>query len=243
MNTQELGRYLGLVPYFLNGRKRETNLAHNLQLIVRNHSRASLPYMCEVQRSGLSAISRVRELIPIQDCVICLTLLDQGVGKPDPSVNGSARTTTKDAVFITIGSSSPTFEEAHNTRTQGVVAHELHHIVRMRGTEITEILLQGLVSEGLAICFSEDYFGYNEFKLPFRGITQQDVESYWNKIKGRLFERIRPQDWFGLFVPGEGLPCNIGYLLGYYFIRNYLREHPNETPASLVQVPAEEFIK
>lgn len=244
MSTQELRHYPARIPHFPTGWEIEMGLRHNLKLIVRNSSRVSPAYMWEAQMSGLLAISRARKLIPIRDTIIGIDLLNppksgEGVVTSDPSVGGQIEDDGK--VSIKVRSSSPVFKKIHRTSIQGSIAHELHHSVRMRGPGgFRDTLLQMLISEGLALCFSEDYFG-KSFRLShLKGITEQEVRSYWNKIKDRGNERVSYQNWFGGFAE-KGFPHQIGYLLGHYFIRNYLRTHPHVTSASLVQVPAERF--
>lgn len=246
MSTQELRHYPTRIPHFPTGWEIKMDLRHNLKLTVRNSPRASPAYMWEAQMSGLLAICRARKLIPIENTIIDIDLLDppksgEGVVTPDLSVGGCIADDGK--VSIRVRSSSPVFEKIHKTSMQGAIAHELHHSVRMRGPGgFRDTLLQMLISEGLALCFSEDYFG-DSFRPPhLKGITKQEVRSYWNKIEGRGHERVFYQNWFGSFAE-KGFPHQIGYLLGHYFIRNYLRAHPHVTSASLVQVQAESFVR
>lgn len=231
----------------LTGRETSVRLPDNLRLSVFNSSRAPRAYMREAQRSARVAISKARELIPIRDCYIHLFLDGprKNIEDPDPHVGGSARA---DGVFAQIYSLSPKFTEKHDICTQGVIAHELHHVARMRGPGIGETLLHLLVAEGLAMSFAEDYFGHTGVRThpQLKGITEQKIQLYWEIVKDEVFadkQKIYYQNWTGPFVPGKGLPSSIGYLLGYYFVRSYLRAHPNETSASLAQTPVERFIE
>ena len=116
------------------------------------------------------------------------------------------------------------------------IVHELHHVLRWLGPGYGRTLGEALVTEGLAGHFARQLYGSPpekwEVALDSEGLAQaaRDASVEWEN---------EGYDHAGWFFGSE--PAWRGYSLGYALVRQFLSEHPDETPAKLVHAEANRF--
>ena len=107
-------------------------------------------------------------------------------------------------------------------RILGTLAHELHHVARMRSGAWTRTLGGRLVNEGLAQCFEEEAGA----PTPFHAVSLD------KRALKKMGERARPLlsatdfDYHAWMFGRRGdpdWPRNTGYSLGYALVKAWLK--------------------
>ena len=110
--------------------------------------------------------------------------------------------------------------------------------MRDRGPGYGQSLLEALISEGLA-----DHFAVALLRIPpppwTHALTAEQLDNALAKARPE-FDR-RPYDHSRWFFGAGDIPRWTGYALGYHLVTKYLATHPDQTAASLVDVPAGAF--
>jgi uncharacterized protein YjaZ len=144
-------------------------------------------------------------------------------------------------IFISLNPTFKRFDWTINTMLPRVIAHELHHAARWAIQKRDGTLLEALVSEGLATHFEEQ-------------ITHGSAALWAKAVKGKMLIELTKRAvseytsstynhrrWF--FGKGDPtIPRWTGYSIGYRLVSNYLRAHPKQTAATLLNKPAKSFI-
>ena len=143
-------------------------------------------------------------------------------------------------ITITLGPGSPRLLDPERPdRLLGTLAHEMHHVARLRSGVETYTLGGRFVSEGLAQCFEEEagaptpYYAVAldertmrkmaERARPFLSASDHDHDAW-------MFGRKGDPEW----------PRSAGYSLGYALVGAWLREN-GRSAAGSVAVPAMEI--
>jgi uncharacterized protein YjaZ len=122
-------------------------------------------------------------------------------------------------------------------RLPHIVAHELHHVARVRGLNPATTLFEALISEGLA-----DHFGLELLGGPLppwsNALTPDEIEHFL-RLAEPEFDDLNDYDrWFFGFAPG--IPRWTGYTLGFYLVGEYIARS-GQSAAELVHTPADRF--
>ena len=139
---------------------------------------------------------------------------------PELGPNGFA--SSPSLITITLDPSSPRLSDRERpVRILGILAHEMHHVARLRSGVEAYTLGGRFVSEGLAQCFEEEVGA----PTPFYAVALDD------KTMKKMADRARPllsasdydhDAWmFGRKGDPEW-PRNAGYSLGYALVRAWL---------------------
>ena len=140
-------------------------------------------------------------------------------------------------ITITFEPGSPRLHDPERSdRILGTLAHEIHHVARLRSGVETYNLGGRLVSEGLAQCFEEEVGA----PTPFYAVALD------KETMGRMAERARPllsaddydhDSWMFGRKGDPAWPLSGGYSLGYALVKAWL-ERNRMTAADAVGVPA-----
>ncbi|QHE51645.1 DUF2268 domain-containing protein [Pontibacillus sp. HMF3514] len=148
----------------------------------------------------------------------------------------------KRGIFLFISSDHP------STELKAILAHEYHHVCRMRALDLNDqkLALQDLlVLEGLAECAVKDRYG-EKWLAPWTSLyTYEEVESIWKSQFRSSLSNTDPDHQFKLMY-GKTLsrfPKWIGYNIGYQVVNDYLENQSQTDHTKLLKEPAETFIK
>ena len=139
---------------------------------------------------------------------------------PELGLNGFA--SSPSLITITLDPSSPRLSDRERpVRILGILAHEMHHVARLRSGVEAYTLGGRFVSEGLAQCFEEEVGA----PTPFYAVALDD--SAMKKMADRARPLLSAPDYdhdawmFGRKGDPEW-PRNAGYSLGYALVRAWL---------------------
>jgi uncharacterized protein YjaZ len=143
--------------------------------------------------------------------------------------------------------------EDNLSRLPGLVAHEMHHLIRNRlfpfglDTSVADYI----VIEGLAESFATAVFGEEKLGLFISDFDQDDLETARRLIGQGLDERgfdiIRGYIFGDAlaersdFKPVGGMPTFGGYAVGYYLVQDFLKRS-NMTVEEATFLPAGEIV-
>ncbi|MGR5132390.1 DUF2268 domain-containing putative Zn-dependent protease [Vibrio alfacsensis] len=104
-----------------------------------------------------------------------------------------------------------------------VLAHELHHLFRMRAGENSVALGDTLIMEGLACHFERQVNGGITPSL-FGKIKDQDWRPFYAEMKGKLTSLDYNFDAYFLGSDESRWPKYMGYWIGYNLVAEYLAD-------------------
>ncbi len=139
----------------------------------------------------------------------------------------------------------PHFENKHqllNTELPRSISHELHHAVRFHALGYTYSLQEAVISEGLATYFETEVWG-GEPSVWATALDKLQLPEILKQFREEVATRDTEYSHSRWFYGKGDLPRWTGYALGYYFIDEYLKLHPDQNAASLVETPASEILQ
>lgn len=155
-----------------------------------------------------------------------------------PRIGMSGVAPDKKHIYILLDNNHPKLYDAINTHIFETLPHEYHHTMRYRTVGYGENLFETLISEGLACHFAMEVCKIDapEYCVAY---NKETIKEWLSIAQATWFEK--DFDYYDWFV-GRDKPKNIGYALGYYLVKEYLDQHPNQTASSLHSVSAEVFL-
>lgn len=181
-------------------------------------------------------LRRISDTLSISDVDVVLYNNPKGV---IPEVGIGGYSPNGHLVFVYLDSRFPTLKRIIQEQLKRTLAHELHHCIRWRNPGYGKTLLEALVSEGLADHFDREVNGGSP--QPWcTALHGEEVATFFKRAQREYHAKgYHHREWF--FGTGS-IPRWAGYALGYQLIATYLKEHPDQTAASLVSTPAEVFV-
>ncbi len=167
-----------------------------------------------------AANERIARLVRLDRLDVVVTPGDFVI--PELGLNGLAQ--SPGLITVTLNPGSPRMSDRERPiRVLGILAHEMHHVMRLRRGAWAYSLGGRFVSEGLAQCFEEEVGA----PTPFYAVALDD------ETLKRMADRARPllsatdfdhDNWmFGRRNDPEW-PRNTGYSLGYALVKAWLAD-------------------
>jgi uncharacterized protein YjaZ len=140
-------------------------------------------------------------------------------------------------------------------RITGLVAHEMHHLIRMRAfpfdmhktTVADYIVIEGTAEAFAASLFGEDKVGFfitefdaNEFETAKEMIGKGLNANGFNVIRSYIFGDALAER--SGYAPLGGMPTYGGYAIGYHVVQAYLKRS-GKTIEEATFIPADEIVK
>lgn len=185
-------------------------------------------------------IPRVQALIPADSATIKLAISSVyilpvwGIGAR--TFSGFVNHHQEETVEIYYDPNNPNFRIELIMCT---LAHELHHVCRVRMPDFQVSILECMVNEGLADHFSAEVLHCE--KTPWSSaLTEEQIEQYMIRVKTVMREKFeswtKELDVWMLYGKAEpdSIPGWTGYSIGWKIVENYLKAHPEARASSLV---------
>jgi uncharacterized protein YjaZ len=192
-----------------------------------------------VQRELHAALAQITTLLPIAQVDVVVAPAQSQWVIPEYGLTGMSH--GKGRITISIDPDSPHVDDPQReARLLGILAHELHHVTRMRGPGYGRTLGEALVSEGLAQCFEVEAGA----PVPFYGVALDPG------ALTRAGERARQElgapmyDHAAWFMGRRGDPAwprNAGYSLAFALVEDWLA-HNDTNAAAAARVPAAQVL-
>lgn len=188
----------------------------------------------KVKRALKRAVATADTDLKLDDIdVICLNDKKLVIG----ATGSGGYTPSRHHTFLFIDPSKTIDEnEIYNT-----LCHEFHHAKRYDGPGYAKTLFDSLIFEGLAVAFEDEVSGGKGFvssTLRKRNKTKQLIEKCKSHFNDTDFSYVK---WFGKDESDE-LPYWAGYEMGYFIIREYLKNN-NKKASELVLEPPKTFAR
>ena len=191
-----------------------------------------------IEETVMATVITVRQLIPVDGTEIRI-LAGSDNAIPEIGIGGRAFEGTR--VDMTLDPASPELGASLPTELSSLLAHELHHVARMRTAGYGADLLGALVSEGLADHFSVELFGTDP-PLWSVAITGAELEMWMAEAEAEWFNRNYDHGaWF--LGQSTTIPRWAGYSIGYELVRIFQDANPGLLAADLYDEPATSFIE
>jgi hypothetical protein len=145
-------------------------------------------------------------------------------------------------VSITLGPRSDIpFSQSLRVWLPRALSHEVDHSVRiLAGPGINDTLLSAFAFEGLADAFDQQ--AAPDRQNPWdQALPPEQERSLWTAAKPVL-TTSDPTAYQRWFFGGPGIPRWAGFTIGYHMVASYLRQHPGQTAAAIVQLPAQALL-
>lgn len=135
-------------------------------------------------------------------------------------------------------------QEYFEKNLPSLVCHEMHHISReyvgfLEKKYRDHILMNSLVSEGLAVSFSEEQI--KSFKSKSAKYSEKNLKKWLSSIKKEKWSKKYSHDeWF---YGKKGKPNALGYKIGKYIIDKVKENHPDLNACKLARIETKKIIK
>lgn len=185
------------------------------------------------------ALDHIAAILPGPATDIGIALGTQVI--PELGVTGYT-SPTNGKIYILVDPHSQTpYNQTLRVWLPAALSHEVHHSVRiLGGPGFGPTLGESLVTEGLATAFdSQAWPGLTEPWMNAISPAQEAV--LWVRMKQALNTAgvaVYDQWFFG----SPGIPRWTGFTIGYHMVSDYLRRHPHDSSASIVDLPASTII-
>ncbi len=121
-----------------------------------------------------------------------------------------------------------------------LLAHEMHHVARIRSVGYGTNLLEAMVSEGLADQFAIEVAGIDP-PMWSMALSEEELEVWSARAKEEWYNTAYSHDaWF---FGGGSIPRWAGYSIGFAMTGDFLSANPERKPSQLFSQPASSFIQ
>ena len=143
-------------------------------------------------------------------------------------------------VQLDIDINHPSFKKSLQRIIERTLIHELHHTARRKAKVqiFGGSFLECIFSEGLA-----DYFVFElTGNLPIwsNSLSEKDKKKLMKRLQQKFKQKITYKDYDDWFIIGskkQNIPRWTGYAIGFELVKNYFKNNPQKSSASIVSVP------
>ena len=186
----------------------------------------------EVERT-LSAVNDVMPLSGVEIDVI----VDATRVIPEIGIGGFAESGSRVLLFVDPGRAD--LGALLEREIMPMLAHELHHVKRMRSVGYGSTLVQAAITEGLADHFSIEISGIAP-PLWSVALVGAELETWTERLLSESDADYDHSRWF--FGVGSTVPRWTGYAVGFGLVDSYLMANGTRRPSDLFDEPAESFV-
>jgi hypothetical protein len=185
-------------------------------------------------------LPRIQALIPADSATIKLSISSVYIlpvwGIGSRTYSGFVNHHKEVTVEIYYDPNNPNFKVELIMHT---LAHELHHVCRVRMPNFQVSILECMVNEGLADHFMDEVFHCG--KTPWSSaLSEEQIQQYMIRVKPVMCKKFeswtKELDVWMLYGKPEpdSIPGWTGYSIGWKIVENYLEAHPEARASSLV---------
>lgn len=193
-------------------------------------------------------LPEIQKLIPADSATIKLAISTANIlpvwGIGSRTLSGYNDNHKEETVEINYDPNHPNFRVEYIMRT---LAHELHHVCRVRMPNFQVSILECMVNEGLADHFMLEVLHCEQTPWS-KALTEEQIHRYMIRVKPLMREKYeswtKDLDIWMLYGKPEpdAIPGWTGYSIGWRIVENYLKAHPEARASSLVFTSPEEIV-
>ncbi len=190
--------------------------------------------------AGEATLKELRLKRPIE--IVVSVPAEEDRWKIIPSLGIGGLATPETFINLYFDPSHPKIAENLKTWRARQVAHEINHLARFQAGKRGKVLLDMLISEGLAT-HHEEFFGGIYLPTPWgNSLSPEELVSEWEKAKLELFNhKYDYYSWF--FGIGGGHPIHTGYTLGTEIVRSYFKKNPRAQMRDVVRMDSKTILQ
>lgn len=190
-----------------------------------------------IKKETAKAIIEVAKYLPVAEVDITLGHLPKNI---DTGV-ASGSSANKHEVTIALNVRHHDFKKCLPIELPKVIAHELYHTVRTRKNKYPETLVEMIIEEGLAIHFEIEVYGGKPPAYAKRlndTVLKKTIEMARKSFHSTRFSQ---DNWFHSGNTKK-IPRSVGYCIGYYLVKNLLKDNPKISPSKLITKNTKYFL-
>ena len=194
-------------------------------------------------------VPKIQKWIPADSATIKLAISSVNIlpvwGIGARTLSGYNDHHREETVEIYYDPDHPNFKVEFIMRT---LAHELHHVCRVRMPDFQLSILECMVNEGLADHFMVEILDCEQTPWS-KALTEEQIQQYMIRVKQLMLEKYESWTkdldiWMLYGKPGpDAIPRWTGYSIGWRIVENYLKAHPDARASSLVFTSPEEIVR
>jgi hypothetical protein len=223
-------------------------LAHGCKLVLDAKIDLADTLSIEILDGIRNILPKIQKLIPADSATIKLEISRVNIlpvwGIGSRTFSGYNEGHQEETVEIYYDPNHPNFRVEFIMRT---LAHELHHVCRVRMPDFKLSILECMVNEGLADHFMLEVLHCEQTPWS-KALTQEQIHRYMIQVKPLIREKYESwtaelDTWmlYGKPEP-DPIPGWTGYSIGWRIVENYLKAHPEARASSLVFTSPEEIV-
>jgi hypothetical protein len=185
-------------------------------------------------------LPEIQKLIPADSATIKLAISYANIlpvwGIGARTLSGYTDRHREETVEIYYDPNHPNFRVEFIMRT---IAHEFHHVCRLRMPDFQVSILECMVNEGLADHFVLETLHCEQAPWS-KALTEEQIQQCMIRVKPLMLENYetwtKELDTWMLYGKPEPdpIPGWAGYSIGWRIVENYLKAHPEARASSLV---------
>lgn len=203
--------------------------------LVFSNAGAIAPYRPRIEQIVRDTVAGARGLIPLDGITV---IIGAGLANVIPEIGFGGRA-DGGTVHLTFDPESSVVAANLDTELFPLLAHELHHVARIRAVGYGDNLLGAMVSEGLADQFAVELASVDP-PIWSTALTPQQVAT-WSGIAQQQWLDAN-YDHASWFFGNGSIPRWTGYTLGFELTSAYLARNPETRASDLIGEPATSFI-
>ena len=185
-------------------------------------------------------LPEIQKLIPADSATIKLAISNANIlpvwGIGSRTLSGYTDQHREETVEIYYDPNHPNFRVEFIMRA---IAHEFHHVCRVRMPDFQVSILECMVNEGLADHFMLEVLHCEQAPWS-KALTEEQIQQCMIRVKPLMLEKYeswtKELDTWMLYGKPEPdpIPGWAGYSIGWRIVENYLKAHPEARASSLV---------
>ncbi|HEX2058829.1 MAG TPA: DUF2268 domain-containing putative Zn-dependent protease [Actinomycetota bacterium] len=205
-------------------------------MIGRSAARVAAEVGVDLERTARDALRRIAGYMDLPITTVSVLVRPR---RATPEIGLGGSTDARADVSIFVDPAHDDLGAALDVWLPPLLAHELHHAARIvDGPGYGESLTEAMVSEGLADAFTLEAFPRTPVPPWTRALGARALCRWWQTARVESSRAGASYDHAAWFFGAGDVPRWTGYSIGFVLVERYLREHPAETPASLLEAPA-----
>lgn len=212
----------------------------NINLHILKATRKLNPYIADIENIFSEAEKKITNVLPVKN--VDIVIVDNPY-QTIPEIGIGGHTHSPNYIIVSLDPDFPNFNNTLQKELFDTLAHELHHAARWQTIGYGELLLEAMVSEGLADHFAIEVTKRKDMYPWDKALNEEQSNILAKKAKKEYANKNYDHNVWFFGSKEKGIPRWTAYTLGFQLVDNYLKNHQNTKASILYSIEAKEFIK